>query len=61
MTLKTVKLASARYYDLLPFAGNEHGQAFRDRELEAKVLFVHACRMPLTLGAHMPCTSRSTR
>lgn len=36
--LKTVKLASARYYDFLPTSGNEHGRAFRDVELEAEVL-----------------------
>ncbi len=36
--LKTVKLASARYYDNLPTSGNEHGQAFRDLELEAILL-----------------------
>ncbi len=36
--LKTVKLASARYLDDLPTSGNEHGQAFRDLELEAKLL-----------------------
>lgn len=36
--LKTVKLASAKYYDNLPTKGNEHGQAFRDIELEQKVL-----------------------
>ena len=35
--LKTVKLASTKYYDNLPTAGNEHGQAFRDVELEAKL------------------------
>ena len=38
MTLKTVKLASARYLDGLPRAGNEYGQAFRDTETEAAVL-----------------------
>jgi fumarate hydratase class I len=38
MTLKTVKLASARYLDDLPTAGNEHGRAFRDPELEEQVL-----------------------
>jgi fumarate hydratase, class I len=38
MTLKTVKLASAKYYDTLPTSGNEHGRAFRDLELEQKVL-----------------------
>jgi fumarate hydratase class I len=36
--MKTVKLASARYLDELPTAGNEHGQAFRDVELEKKLL-----------------------
>jgi fumarate hydratase class I len=36
--LKMVKLASARYLDTLPDSGNEYGQAFRDRELESKVL-----------------------
>lgn len=36
--LKAVKLASAKYYDNLPSEGNEHGQAFRDRELEQKLL-----------------------
>ncbi|MFC2152519.1 fumarate hydratase [Bacteroidota bacterium] len=37
-TLKTVKLASAKYYDNLPTTGNAGGQAFRDIELEKKVL-----------------------
>lgn len=36
--LKTVKLASARYYDELPTSGNEGGQAFRDVELEKEIL-----------------------
>lgn len=36
--LKTVKLASAGYYDNLPGEGNGYGQAFRDRELEEKML-----------------------
>ena len=36
--LKTVKLASTRYLDQLPTAGNEHGQAFRDLELEKELL-----------------------
>ncbi len=35
--LKTVKLASTKYYDSLPTEGNEHGQAFRDIELENKI------------------------
>ena len=37
-TLKTVKLASTRYYDGLPTKGNEHGQAFRDVELEQALM-----------------------
>ncbi len=36
--LKTVKLASAKYLDGLPEDGNEHGRAFRDRALEARLL-----------------------
>ncbi len=36
--LKTVKLASTKYYDGLPTKGNEHGDAFRDVELEQKLL-----------------------
>ncbi len=38
MNLKTVKLASAKYYDNLPTQGNELGHAFRDAELEAQLL-----------------------
>ena len=38
LTLKTVKLASARYLDALPTEGNEFGQAFRDLETEEAVL-----------------------
>ncbi len=37
-TLKTAKLASARYLDRLPGRGNEFGQAFRDRDMEERVL-----------------------
>ena len=36
--LKHVKLASTKYYDELPTEGNEHGQAFRDVEMENKLL-----------------------
>ena len=36
--MKTVKLASTKYYDELPTEGNELGQAFRDVEMEQKVL-----------------------
>ena len=35
--LKTVKLATAKYYDNLPTEGNELGQAFRDIELEDRL------------------------
>jgi len=38
MTLKTVKLASARYLDSLPDSGSSDGRAFRDRDLERIVL-----------------------
>jgi fumarate hydratase class I len=38
MTLKTVKLASARYLDNLPTKGSDTGHAFRDLEAEAEVL-----------------------
>jgi fumarate hydratase class I len=37
-TMKTVKLASTKYLDHLPTTGNEHGRAFRDTALEAKLL-----------------------
>lgn len=37
-TLKATKLASTKYYDNLPTSGNEHGQAFRDVELEETLL-----------------------
>ncbi len=36
--LKTVKMASTRYYDDLPTEGNQYGQAFRDVELEKELL-----------------------
>jgi fumarate hydratase class I len=37
-TMKTVKLASAGYLDTLPNEGNRLGQAFRDHQLEEKVM-----------------------
>ncbi|OJW21502.1 MAG: fumarate hydratase [Planctomycetales bacterium 71-10] len=37
-TMKTVKLASAKYLDHLPTEGNRLGRAFRDLEMEAKVM-----------------------
>ena len=36
--LLTVKLASIKYYDNLPTTGDETGRAFRDVDLEAKLL-----------------------
>jgi fumarate hydratase class I len=36
--LKTVKLATTKYLDELPTRGNKLGQAFRDLELEKKIL-----------------------
>jgi fumarate hydratase class I len=40
--LKTVKLASAKYLDGLPSTGNELGRAFRDVDMEARVLEIAA-------------------
>jgi fumarate hydratase, class I len=36
--LKTVKLGTTGYLDHLPTSGNAHGRAFRDREMEEKML-----------------------
>jgi fumarate hydratase class I len=36
--LKVLKLGTTRYLDSLPTTGNEHGRAFRDLDMEAKVL-----------------------
>ena len=38
LNLKTVKMASTRYYDELPTEGNAAGQAFRDLEMEEILL-----------------------
>jgi fumarate hydratase class I len=49
--LKTVKLASTKYLDNLPTKGNELGQAFRDVEMEAKVLAAaQACGIGAQFG-----------
>jgi fumarate hydratase class I len=48
MTMKTVKLASARYLDSLPKEGGKYGQAFRDLELEAAV---HKMTQEMGIGA----------
>lgn len=47
-TMKMVKLASCHYLDTLPIAGNQHGQAFRDLELESQV---HKMTQGLGIGA----------
>jgi fumarate hydratase class I len=50
-TLKTVKLASAKYLDGLPIEGNKHGQAFRDLELESELLEIaQACGIGAQFG-----------
>jgi fumarate hydratase class I len=38
LTMKTVKLASTKYYDSLPMAGSQDGHAFRDLDMERQVL-----------------------
>jgi fumarate hydratase, class I len=38
LTMKTVKLASTKYYDSLPMVGSEDGHAFRDLDMEQQVL-----------------------
>jgi fumarate hydratase class I len=38
LTMKTVKLASTKYYDGLPTHGSEDGHAFRDLDMEQEVL-----------------------
>lgn len=48
LNLKTVKLASTKYYDTLPTEGNEHGRAFRDLELEEEI---HRLTQNLGIGA----------
>ena len=49
--LKTVKLASAKYLDNLPTKGNELGQAFRDVEMEGKILAAaQACGIGAQFG-----------
>ena len=36
--MKTLKLTTTKYLDALPTTGNEHGRAFRDLAMEAKVM-----------------------
>ncbi len=37
LTMKTVKLASCKYYDTLPDHGSEDGHAFRDHDMEREI------------------------
>ena len=48
LVMKTVKLASCRYYDTLPTTGNNQGRAFRDLEMEKEV---HTMCQNLGIGA----------
>ncbi|HML12356.1 MAG TPA: fumarate hydratase, partial [Xanthobacteraceae bacterium] len=48
LTMKTVKLASTKYYDSLPTAGSEDGHAFRDLAMEQEV---HQMTQSLGVGA----------
>jgi fumarate hydratase, class I len=48
LTMKTVKLASCRYYDALPERGSEDGHAFRDRDMEREI---HKMTQALGVGA----------
>jgi fumarate hydratase class I len=48
MTMKTVKLASCRYYDELPTKGSADGHAFRDLEMEREI---HKMTQALGVGA----------
>jgi len=48
MCLKTVKYASARYYDNLPTSGSDGGRAFRDVEMEQRV---HELTQKMGIGA----------
>jgi fumarate hydratase class I len=48
LTMKTVKLASARYLDALPTTGAADGRAFRDLAMEAEV---HKLTQQLGVGA----------
>ncbi|GLQ05808.1 fumarate hydratase [Sneathiella chinensis] len=46
--LKSVKMASTKYYDTLPTSGNEHGRAYRDLEMEEAV---HKMTQGIGIGA----------
>ena len=48
LNLRTVKLASTKYYDALPTTGNEYGRAFRDLEWEKRI---HEMTREVGIGA----------
>jgi fumarate hydratase class I len=48
LTMKTVKMASTRYYDSLPTTGGDTGHAYRDLEWEARI---HKMSQDLGIGA----------
>jgi fumarate hydratase class I len=48
LTMKTVKMASTRYYDSLPTEGGSTGHAYRDLEWEARI---HKLSQDLGIGA----------
>jgi len=48
LTMKTVKLASCKYYDVLPERGSEDGHAFRHRDMEREI---HKMTQSLGVGA----------
>jgi len=48
LTMKTLKLASTKYYDNLPTSGSEDGHAFRDLAMEQEV---HKLTQSLGVGA----------
>jgi len=48
LTMKTVKLASTKYYDSLPTAGSDDGHAFRDLAMEQEI---HQMTQSLGVGA----------
>ena len=48
LVMKTVKLASTRYYDALPTSGSEAGHAFRDLQMEEEI---HKLTQNLGVGA----------
>jgi len=56
MTLKNVKLASARYLDNLPTTGSPEGRAFRDLEMKKKILEIsQKCGIGAQFGGKYFC------